>query len=81
MWCCLGDTDSDRMWMWQSSSGSNRCGLPPDGAGSRRPVLATLLSHLAFTLDPLDYLFPWMLLQALQAIAAIPEAASLDEVR
>ena len=43
--------------------------------------LATLLSPLALTPDPLDYLFPWMLLQALQAIAAIPEAAPLDEVR
>ena len=43
--------------------------------------LATLLSPLTLTPDPLDYLFPWMLLQALQAIAAIPEAASLDEVR
>ena len=42
--------------------------------------LATLLSPLALTPDPLDYLFSWMLLQALQAIAAIPKAASLDEV-
>lgn len=44
------------------------------------PFLATLLSPLALSPDPLDYLFPWMLLQSLQAIGAIPEQASLDEV-
>ena len=42
--------------------------------------LATLLSPLALSPDPLDYLFPWMLLQSLQAIGAVPDAASPDEV-
>ncbi len=42
--------------------------------------LATLLSPLALSPDPLDYLFPWMLLQSLQAIGAIPDTASADEV-
>ncbi len=42
--------------------------------------LATLLAPLALSPDPLDYLFPWMLLQFLQAIDAIPDTASSDEV-
>ena len=42
--------------------------------------LATLLSPLALSPDPLDYLLPWMLLQSLQAIDAIPRTASSDEV-
>ncbi len=45
------------------------------------PFLATVLSPLALSPDPLDYLFPWMLLQILQATGAIPEAASPQEVR
>ncbi|CAK0781544.1 hypothetical protein CVIRNUC_005400 [Coccomyxa viridis] len=63
--------DVDYRLMELAAGGPSRA----DGA-----FLATLLSPLAFTPDPLDYLFPWMLLQALQAIAAIPEATSLDEV-
>ena len=42
--------------------------------------LATLLTPLAVSPDPLDYLFPWMLLKSLQAIEAIPNTASQDEV-
>lgn len=42
--------------------------------------MATLLSPLALSPDPLDHLFPWMLLQSLQAIDAIPNTASPDEV-
>ena len=64
--------DVDYRLMELAAGGSSRA----DGG-----FLATLLSPLALTPDPLDYLFPWMLLQALQAIAAIPEAAPLDEVR
>ena len=64
--------DVDYRLMELAAGGPSRA----DGA-----FLATLLSPLALTPDPLDYLFPWMLLQALQAIAAIPEAAPLDEVR
>lgn len=44
------------------------------------PFLAKVLSPLALSPDPLDYLFPWMLLQTLQAVGAIPEAASPQEV-
>ena len=42
--------------------------------------LATLLAPLAISPDPLDYLFPWMLLQSLQAMGALRDSASADEV-
>lgn len=55
--------------------------LAAEGPSRADPAfLATLLTPLAVSPNPLDYLFPWMLLKSLQAIEGIPNTASQDEV-